>query len=114
VIYTDRAQKRAVISECAGAGLKLGTNYGLLVATLDGSLLDLDGSKLRDQPGVVGIQYLPASRTGYPIDITLVTDDAWLPAPAPPPPDWQQALAASCDQIAKQAADAAQVLRSHA
>jgi hypothetical protein len=91
VIYTDRSAKPAVIGEATSQGLKLGHDYGLLVATLDGSFLDLNGHDLRAFPGVVGVQYLPASRSGGPFDVTLVTDDTWLPeAPRP----WTAAAAA--------------------
>lgn len=95
VPYCDRSHKAAVIAECAKLGLHLSdalsSNYGLIVATLDNSFTDLDGSDLRTQPGVVGIQYAqafsPIHVAGQPpdLDVNLVVRPSWR-APAPPPP----------------------------
>lgn len=81
-LYSDRALKPAVISACSGLGLTLGTDYVLVVATLDGTFHDLDGSDLRTQRGVAGIQALGAGAAGFPVDVTLVTDPTFMPVPA--------------------------------
>lgn len=90
VIYCDRADKPAVIGECGKLGLHPARDYGLWIATLDGSLNDLDGKPLRDEPGVVAIQFLGAAQAGIQADISLVTSSAWrapaVPKPVPPPP----------------------------
>lgn len=85
VIYCDRSDKPAVITECQALSLRPGREFGLGVATLDGTFLDLDGSDLRHQPGVVGVQHLPSSRAGGPWDAWQITDDNWLPVQLP----WQ-------------------------
>jgi hypothetical protein len=108
--YSDRSNKPAVIHEATGQGLKLGHDYGLIVATLDGSFLDLNGSDLRAQPGVVAIQYLPASRAGGPFDVSLVTDETWLPEPAQP---WTVAAAAGLKTAITNAQDVLAVLEAH-
>jgi hypothetical protein len=100
VLYVNRSNKAAVITEAAKLGLGLGARmYGLWVATLDGSFTDLDGSDLRTQPGVVAVQYLGAgtnvagqgvTRSGGPFDVSLVVDAGWLPVKVPPVvPTWQ-------------------------
>jgi hypothetical protein len=92
VLYVNRSNKAAVITEAAKLGLGLGARmYGLWVATLDGSFTDLDGSDLRKQPGVVAVQYLGSAQSGGPFDVSLVVDAGWLPVKVPPPvvPTWQ-------------------------
>lgn len=96
VPYCDRAHKPSVVSECRAVGLHLSdaldSNYGLWVATLDGSFHDLDGSDLRTQPGMVAIQYAQANSpihvAGQPpdLDVSLVVRPSWRAVPKPPPP----------------------------
>ena len=87
VIYCDRAGKPHVIAQCQALGLHPSTDYGLWVATLDGSLTDLDGKPLRSQPGVVAIQFMGAAAAGINVDVSLVVSAAWrAPKPPPPPP----------------------------
>lgn len=105
VIYCDRSGKPEVIGACHALGLSAGRDYGLGVATLDGSFLDLDGTDLRKQAGVIGVQALPASRTGGPWDAWQITDDNWLPPHSVPP--WLATAARTAEQLAA-------TLRAHA
>jgi len=101
VVYCDRADKPHIINECAKHGLKLSSDYGLWIATLDDTFADLDGSDLREQPGMVAIQFRqafsPIHVAGQPpdLDVSLVVSSAWRaarpdPAPAPAPvPSWK-------------------------
>jgi hypothetical protein len=87
VIYCDRSWKPQIAAEAAAKGLHAGTHFGWWVATLDGTLTDSDGKPLRDEPGVVAIQYLGAAAAGINADVSLVTSATWRqPAPPPPPP----------------------------
>lgn len=95
VPYCDRSHKAAVTRECRALGLHLSagldSDYGLWVATLDGSFTDTDGSDLRTQPGVVAIQYTQANSpihvAGTPpdLDVSLVVRPSWRALPTPPP-----------------------------
>jgi hypothetical protein len=92
VAYSNRSRKPRVIARCTARGLRLSTDYGLWVATLDGTFQDTDGSDLRTQPGVVGIQVEQANSpihvAGQPpdLDVTVVVSTAWrAPKPAPEP-----------------------------
>lgn len=94
VLYVNRDNKAEVITRCAAHGLRPGIEFGLDVATLDGTFKDLDGTDLRGQAGVGAIQFLAATPAD-PFDVTLVTNPGWwLPPPPPQSPPWQaQALA---------------------
>lgn len=123
VLYVNRSNKAAVITACSAAGLALGfgaKQYGLWVATLDGTFADLDGSDLRTHAGVVAVQYEAAGD----YDVSEVVDASWIPAPAPPPPPpadpWQtEALTAAvsvqsaCEQTLKLAANLTALIRAH-
>jgi len=91
VVYCDRSDKPHVIAECFQRGLHLATDFGLWVATLDGTFTDLDGSDLRTQRGVVAIQveqaFSPVHVAGQPpdLDVSLVVSAAWRAAAKPPP-----------------------------
>jgi hypothetical protein len=88
VPYCDRAWKPQIIAECRKLGLEVSKDYGLWVATLDGTLTDTDGRPLRDQPGVVAIQYeqarSPIHQAGQQpdLDVSLVVSTAWRAAKA--------------------------------
>lgn len=90
VIYCDRADKPHVVTECANRGLRPADHFGLWVATLDGTFHDADGKQLRDEPGVVAIQYgqahSPVHVAGQPpdLDVSLVVSTAWRAAKPPP------------------------------
>jgi hypothetical protein len=81
VLYVNRSNKAA--TEQLLAPLVRGIGYGLWVATLDGTFTDLDGSDLRQQPGVVAIQAVAAAHAAGDYDVSLVVDDRWLPVAAP-------------------------------
>lgn len=85
VIYTNRSNKPAVVAECKTLGLVPGPGLGLWVATLDGTFTDLDGSDLRKQAGVVGVQFLAdtSPRAAGPWDVSLVVDGTWMVSAAP-------------------------------
>lgn len=107
VLYVNRGNKPAVL-----AGWPAGVPIGLWVATLDGTFLDLDGrTDLRQEPGVVAVQYLGAAQSGGPWDVSLAVDPTWLPPKPPTPPTWQaQALtmsAGTAAQLGRVAADLA-------
>jgi hypothetical protein len=91
VLYVNRSNKAAAIAACSANRLSRFVEYGLWVATLDGTFTDLDGSDLRTQAGVVAVQYLSAGD----MDVSLVVDAGWLPVAAPKPPvvatTWQAA-----------------------
>jgi hypothetical protein len=114
VIYCDRSHKPQVIAECAKRGLKLSagpsSNYGLWVATLDGTFADTDGSDLRTQDGVVGIQYAqaqsPVHVAGQPpdLDVTLVVRASWrAPAAKPKTQDAYLVLAGQAGELSGRA-----------
>lgn len=86
VIYVNRSNKGPTIANCASGGLFPGKQFGLWVATLDGTFTDTDGSDLRTQAGVVAVQYAqaesPVHQSGSPpdLDVSVVTatGDQWL------------------------------------
>lgn len=81
-VYCNRSNKPAIINIAGGTyGLRLGTDYHLGVATLDGTFADVDGTDLRHQPGVVYIQYLGAAAAGIDADASVLVGD-W-PAATP-------------------------------
>ena len=91
VIYCSRSDKPHVIDRCSQRNMRPARDYGLWIATLDGTFTDLDGTDLRTQPGVVAVQYLGAKAAGGDYDVSLVVSSAWRsakpaqPAPAPVP-----------------------------
>lgn len=90
VLYVNRSNKATTISDLAaeglGPGLPAGRGFGLIVATLDGTFKDIDGSDLRTQAGVVAVQYAqadsPVHVSGQPpdLDVSVVTaaGEQWL------------------------------------
>lgn len=92
-VYVNRGNEQAVISACQSGGSKLGVQFGLIVATLDGTVIP-------PGPGTLGCQVKGASLTGGNWDMSLIYDASlWLPVappvPAPVPPtraDAQSAL----------------------
>jgi hypothetical protein len=115
VIYCNRSNKAAVLASLDVLGLKPAAGGpGLWVATLDGTFTDLDGSQLAAQPGVVAVQYAGASLAGGPWDVSVVTDESWMPVPADPaPPPWQAQALASAEEIAADLASLVGVLKAH-
>lgn len=89
VIYCNRGNESAVISACQSGGSVLGKDYGLCVATLDGT--QATGN------GIVACQYQGSAQTGGNWDTSVVYDaSVWLPvSPSPVAPvSKAQALAA--------------------
>jgi len=82
-LYSDRAEKPAVIHECLARGMEPGRDFGLWVATLDGTFEDLGGADLRHEPGVLAVQAYPASVLGIEADGSVITPRgrAWLKLP---------------------------------
>ena len=78
VIYCNRATLPALHSAMAAAGLRLGVDFRLWVATLDGT------RTLPDMTGVAAVQDKGESLTGGHYDESVVYDDEWH-APPPPP-----------------------------
>jgi hypothetical protein len=72
-LYVNRSNKGDVIKECTARGLRIATDYVLWVATLDGSFTDLDGRDLRQETGVVAIQFADAARLGIDADASVIT-----------------------------------------
>jgi hypothetical protein len=83
-LYVNRSNKGATInaakSRGLAPGLTLGREFGLWVATLDGSFTDDDGTDLRAQTGVVAVQALSAAMLGIDADGSVITQqgNAWL------------------------------------
>jgi hypothetical protein len=77
VIYVNRSNIDAVNAACASGSSKPGTDYGLLVATLDGT--QYTGT------GVIGCQNLGQAQTGGHYDSSVIYDGSlWQPVtPAP-------------------------------
>jgi hypothetical protein len=121
VLYVNRSNKAAVISACSAAGLTLGygaKQYGLWVATLDGTFNDLDRTDLRSHAGVVAVQYLGAAQAGIAADVSLVVDASWIPAPVvkpppPPPSAWQAEALKQAQALAADAAALVTLLEAH-
>ncbi len=125
VPYSNRSDKPHVIAECGKLGLKLSTDYGLWVATLDGGFADLDGSDLREQPGVVAVQYRQASSpvhvAGEPpdLDVSLVVSASWRaakPSPAPDvpvPPTWKTQALTDAQGLVRRATALEELLKAH-
>jgi len=111
VLYVNRSSKAAVIEACRKLDLSRGSDYGLWVATLDGTFTDSDGSDLRRQRGVVGVQYLGARRAGIPCDVSLISDPDWIPRPAAPA--WTHAAADKTALAIRALADVAAALEAH-
>jgi hypothetical protein len=121
VLYVNRSNKPAVITACHAAGLTLGygpRQYGLWVATLDGTFNDSDGTDLRTHAGVVAVQYLDAARAGVTADVSLVIDDSWIPAapikpPPPPPAVWQAQALTLALEIEQDVAELVALVKAH-
>lgn len=99
-LYVNRTNKPAVISATIAAGIEPVRDFGLWVATLDGTFTDTDGSDLRDAPGVVAVQAFPANLLGIDADGSVLTKlgDTWLGLPTAPP--WAADAATQARQLA--------------
>jgi hypothetical protein len=86
VIYVDRTNKSDVLAQCNSRGIAAPHDFGLIVSTLDGTFTDLNGTDLRKDPAVAGVQFAGADRTGIDADATMLTalGDKWLSLP----PSW--------------------------
>jgi hypothetical protein len=120
VLYVNRSNKAAVVDACTSWGLGLGALYGLWVATLDGTFMD-GTADLRNEPGMVAVQYLSAAGTtvgphadgsGGQFDVSLVVDSFWLPVPEPPAA-WQAEALKQALALAGAATDLITLLGAH-
>ena len=89
VIYSDRADLPQV-RQLTGTQI-LGTDYFLLVSTLDGTVVTAGPEHLDSPPytypGVIGCQVKGANLTGGDWDMSLIYDGSlWLPVAPPKPP----------------------------
>ena len=79
VVYVNRGNEQAVVAACESGGSVLGKDYGLWVATLDGTQVT--------GPGVVACQWKGSKLTGGDYDESLVYGSSlWLPVAPPPVP----------------------------
>lgn len=80
VLYVNRSNKPAVITECGNRNLSPGHDYWLWVATLDQTFTDAGGGDLRTEPGVVAVQFASAAQTGIEADASVITaaGNSWL------------------------------------
>jgi hypothetical protein len=74
-IYADRSDMKTLVPYLGSAGLVIGKDVFLWVATLDGTWEQYMGAL-----GIVAVQYHDAG--GY--DVSMVLDDSWIPAAVPP------------------------------
>jgi hypothetical protein len=74
-IYCDRSDMTTLVPYLGGAGLVIGKDVYLWIATLDGTWKQFEGAI-----GVVAVQY--QDEGGY--DISMVFDDRWIPVAVPP------------------------------
>jgi len=96
VLYVNRSNKADTIAECLAQGIEPAKDFGLWVATLDGTFADTGGSDLRKAPGVVAVQAFSAKAAGIDADVSVLTalGDTWLGVP----PSWEaEAYAAARD-----------------
>ena len=77
VIYCNRSTLTSLFNAMGAAGLGVGHDFRLWIATLDGT------KTVPDMTGVTAVQWAGASITGGNWDESVVYDDAWH-APAPP------------------------------
>lgn len=75
IIYCNRATLTPLFNAMLAAGYRVGHDFRLWVATLDGT------KKLADMTGVTAVQYAGQAQTGHHYDESIVYDDAWK-APA--------------------------------
>lgn len=75
VIYCNRATLTPLFNAMAAAGLRVGHDFRLWIATLDGRTKGVP-----DMTGVTAVQWL--NKPGY--DESVVYDDAWKAVPPPP------------------------------
>ena len=79
-LYVNRGNEQAVISACESGGSKLGAQFGLIVSTLDGTIVP-------PGTGILACQVKGAKLTGGDWDMSLVYDASlWLPVAPPPKP----------------------------
>jgi hypothetical protein len=98
VLYVNRSNKAPTIAACLALGMEPKTDFGLWVATLDGTLTDTGGADLRQEPGVVAIQQIGAKEAGINADVSILTalGDTWLGLP----PTWEAEALAQAHQLA--------------
>lgn len=80
IVYCNRATRDAVVKNLSTHGFTLGHDYGLWIATLDGTQV------LPVMTGVVAVQHAGENLTGGHYDESIVYDNSWrAPARKPPP-----------------------------
>lgn len=88
-VYVNRGNEQAVIAACKSGGQVLGTHFGLIISTLDGTIIP-------PATGIIGCQVKGANLTGGDWDMSLIYDAAFCtpvtppPAPKPPTPTLKQ------------------------
>jgi hypothetical protein len=110
VLYVNRGNKPDTIRALEAAGLTTaGLDYGLWVSTLDDTFTDTDGSDLREQPGVVAVQYLADPGANVDVSIITATGDRWLGIGTP----WQEIALAAAEQVQADAAELVKLLKAN-
>jgi hypothetical protein len=95
VLYVNRSNKPAVITECVARSMSPGHDYWLWVATLDNTFTDAGGADLRTEAGVVAVQFAGAQATGIDADASVITPagNSWLHLK----PTWQEQVLTDLD-----------------
>jgi hypothetical protein len=109
-IYCNRSTINPVHASMAAAGLAIGRDYTLWVATLDGTEI------LPTMTGVVAVQARGEAQTGGHYDESIVYDDQWHPSPVPPPvpgPPWQQTALMAAQRAQVAVGDLVKLLEAH-
>lgn len=78
ILYCSRDTLTPLFNELNAAGLIVGRDFRLFVATLDGT------RELPDMTGVWGVQHSGEAQTGGHYDESLIYDDTWKASVAPP------------------------------
>ena len=71
VIYCNRCTLSPVFNAMNAAGLKVGKDFHLWIATLDGT------KSVPDMTGVVAVQAYGSAQTGHDYDESIIYDDNW-------------------------------------
>src|SRR5215472_2486636 len=107
-IYCNRSTINPVHAAMTAAGLAIGRDYTLWVATLDGTEI------LPTMTGVVAVQARGEAQTGGHYDESIVYDDLWHPAPVPVPgPPWQRTALMAAQRAQVAVGDLVKLLEAH-
>jgi hypothetical protein len=103
-LYVNRSNKPVTEQECSSRGLKAGKDFVWWVATLDGSFTDTNGADLRQETGVVAVQFADAARLGIDADASVITTfgNSWFHLE----PTWEE-------QALTQAEDLTALIKAH-